>query len=75
MQGIIILAIISTEQHSLIFDLTLNSDTQWSGTCRSRVPPGQGAYLLSKSRTITIQCIIILATIRTEKYPLVFYST
>ena len=42
--------------------------------CRSRVP-GQGACLLSMSRTITIQGILILATISTEKHTLVFYLT
>ena len=36
---------------------------------------GQGVCLLSKSRTITLQGLIILATISTEKHTLVFYST
>ena len=36
---------------------------------------GQGACLLSKSRTITMQDFIILVTISTEKQTLVFYST
>ena len=48
--------------------------SQWSVTCRSRVP-GQGACFLSKSRTITMQGFIILATISTEKHTLVFYSS
>ena len=47
--------------------------SQWNVTCRSRVR-GQGACLPSKSWTITMQGIIILATISTEKHTLVFYS-
>ena len=74
LQGIIILATISTEKHTLVFYSSKILTSQWSLTCKSRVP-GQGVCLLSKSRTITLQGIIILATISTEKHTLVFYST
>ena len=37
--------------------------------------PGQNVCLLSKSRTITMQGLIILATISTENHTLVLYST
>ena len=60
MQGIIILATISSEKHTLVL-------SQWSVAGRSRVPD-QGACLLSKSRTITMKYFIILATISTEKH-------
>ena len=74
MQGIIILATIRTEKHTLVFYSKKNLDkSQWSVTCRSRVP-GQGGCLICKARTITLQGFIILATISTDKYTLVFYS-
>ena len=74
MQGIIILSIISTEKTHLVFYSSKILTSQWSLTCRSRVP-GKGVCLLSKSRTITLQGIIILATISTEKHTLVFNSS
>ena len=49
MQDFIILATTRTENHTLVFYLTLNSDSQWSMKCRSRVPV-QGACLKSMSR-------------------------
>ena len=57
---------------SILLDVKF-CQSQWSVTCRSRVL-AQGACLLSKSRTITMQGIIILATTSTEKHTLVFYS-
>ena len=74
MQGIIILANISTEKHTLVRRKILTKSMECA-TCRSRVP-GQGVCLLStKSRTITMPGFIILATVSTEKQTLVYYST
>ena len=64
----------SRETHfSILLDIKF-WQSQWSVTRRSRVP-GLGACLLSKSRTITMQGFITLATITTENHTLVFYST
>ena len=75
MQGFIILATISTD-NTLKYFAQRHDDkigqSQWSLTYRSRVP-GQGSCLLSKSRKITMQGFVTLATISTEIHTLVFY--
>ena len=57
---------------SILLDVKF-CQSQWSVTFRSRVL-AQGACLPSKSGTITMQVIIILATTSTEKHTLVSYS-
>ena len=62
------------EKHlSILLDVKF-SQSQWSVKYKSMVP-GHGACLYSMSRTITVQCFIILAIIGTEKDTLVFHST
>ena len=69
MHGFITLATISTEKHTLLFKSTLRCKIltkSISVKCMSRIQH-KGACLYSMSRTITMQGLIILAIIDTEK--------
>ena len=58
---------------SILLDVKFRQ-SQWIVKCRSRVP-GHGACLYSMSRKITMQGLMILTIMGTEKDTLVFYST
>ena len=69
MQGFITLATISTEKHTLLFKSTSGCEIltkSISVKCKSRIQH-KGACLYSMSRSITMQGLLILAIIDTEK--------